>query len=61
MLDEFAGLAAAREQVGGAFREWKRLQSEFDAFQMDEREKAARLDLLKFQVGELDNSQAARR
>jgi DNA repair protein RecN (Recombination protein N) len=56
MLDEFAGLAAAREQVGGAFLEWKRLQSEFDAFQMDEREKAARLDLLKFQVGELDNA-----
>ena len=61
MLDEFAGLASAREQVGGAFREWKRLQSEFDAFQMDEREKAARLDLLKFQVGELDKRQPASR
>ena len=56
MLDEFAGLAAARDEVGRAFREWKRLQSEFDAFQMDEREKAARLDLLTFQVGELDKA-----
>ena len=56
MLDEFAGLAASREQVGSAFREWRQLQSEFDAFQMDEREKAARLDLLKFQVGELDKA-----
>ncbi len=53
ILDEFAGLADARERVGHAFREWKRWQSQFDAFQMDEREKAARLDLLTFQVGEL--------
>ena len=51
LLDDFAALAAARDRVGDAFRQWKRVQSEFDAFQMDEREKAARLDLLKFQVG----------
>jgi DNA repair protein RecN (Recombination protein N) len=56
MLDEFAGLAPAREQVAAAFHDWKRLQSEFDAFQMDEREKAARLDLLQFQVAELDKA-----
>jgi DNA repair protein RecN (Recombination protein N) len=56
VLDEFAGLAASREQVSATFREWKRLQSEFDAFQMDERERAARVDLLKFQVGELDKA-----
>jgi DNA repair protein RecN (Recombination protein N) len=56
LLDEYAGLTAAREQVAEAFRQWKRLQSEFDAFQMDEREKAARLDLLKFQVSELDKA-----
>ena len=36
--------------------QWRRLQSDFDAFQMDEREKAARLDLLKFQVDELENA-----
>lgn len=56
LLDEFAGLAPARQLVGEAFRHWKRLQAEFDAFQMDEREKAARLDLLKFQLGELDKA-----
>jgi DNA repair protein RecN (Recombination protein N) len=56
MLDDFAQLTAVRGHVGDAFRAWKRLQSEFDAFQMDEREKAARLDLLKFQVGELDRA-----
>ncbi len=56
MLDEFAGLAESRDDVSHAYREWKRLQSEFDAFQMDAREKAARLDLLKFQVGELTSA-----
>jgi DNA repair protein RecN (Recombination protein N) len=56
MLDEFAGLASSREQVAVAFRTWKQLQSEFDTFQMDEQEKAARLDLLRFQVGELETA-----
>lgn len=56
MLDEFAGLSAEREVVGARFRDWRQLQSEFDAFQMDEREKAARLDLLKFQIGELEKA-----
>jgi DNA repair protein RecN (Recombination protein N) len=56
MLDDFAGLATAREQVADAFRKWKQLQSEFDAFQMDERERAARVDLLKFQAGELEKA-----
>ena len=56
MVDEFARLSAVRQEVAEAFRTWKQLQSEFDAFQMDEREKAARLDLLKFQVGELEKA-----
>jgi DNA repair protein RecN (Recombination protein N) len=56
LLDDVAGLAGAREGVAAAFRDWRRLQDEFDALQMDEREKAARLDLLQFQVGELDRA-----
>src|SRR5688500_7852307 len=56
MLDAFANLQPAREPVASAYAEWKRLQSEFDAFQMDEREKAARLDLLTFQVRELEHA-----
>ncbi len=61
MLDEFAGLVAARADVGAAFRAWKQLQSELDAFHMDEREKAARLDLLKFQMAEIAGREASRR
>ena len=56
MLDEFANLAPEREKVAAAFHEWRRHQSNLDAFQMDAREKAARLDLLAFQVGELERS-----
>ncbi len=56
ILDEFAGLTPSRDRTAAAFRRWKQLQSEFDAFQMDEREKAARLDLLTFQVGELEKA-----
>src|SRR5258706_1866383 len=56
LLDDFAGLQREKEAAGAAFRDWRRLQTEFDAFQMDEREKAARLDLLSFQVGELERA-----
>jgi DNA repair protein RecN (Recombination protein N) len=56
MLDEFAGLGVERGVVAATFQEWRRLQSELDAFQMDEREKAARVDLLRFQMAELETA-----
>ena len=56
MLDQFAALGPDRDAVAAAFREWRSLQSELDGFQMDEREKAARLDLLTFQIDELDKA-----
>jgi DNA repair protein RecN (Recombination protein N) len=56
MLDDFAALVPAREAVAGSFREWRRLQTEFDSFQLDEREKSARIDLLSFQVKELEQA-----
>jgi DNA repair protein RecN (Recombination protein N) len=56
LLDDFANLDADRQSVAAAFRSWRHVQMEFDAFQMDEREKAARIDLLSFQVGELERA-----
>ena len=56
LLDDFAALQPDKQKVADAFRDWRRLQTEFDALQMDEREKAARLDLLTFQVGELERA-----
>lgn len=56
LLDEFAGLMPAREAVGRAFRAWREVQDTLDALQMDERERAARVDLLTFQVTELERA-----
>jgi DNA repair protein RecN (Recombination protein N) len=56
IVDEFAGLTPARDAVAVAFRSWKQMQSEVDALQIDERERAARVDLLKFQVAELESA-----
>jgi DNA repair protein RecN (Recombination protein N) len=56
LVDNFAGLDQAREQVASAFRDWRGLQTELDAFQLDERERAARVDLLGFQVAELERA-----
>jgi DNA repair protein RecN (Recombination protein N) len=56
MLDDFAALVPLRQEVAAAFVEWKRAQSALDALQLDERERAARIDLLSFQAAELDRA-----
>jgi DNA repair protein RecN (Recombination protein N) len=56
LLDDFAGVTAAREAVAESFRHWRSLQTEFESFQLDSREKAARIDLLSFQVKELQQA-----
>jgi DNA repair protein RecN (Recombination protein N) len=56
IVDEFAALTPARDAVAAAFRGWKQMQSEMDALHMDERERAARVDLLKFQVADLEGA-----
>jgi DNA repair protein RecN (Recombination protein N) len=57
LLDDFAGLHADREGVAAAFRDWRHLEIESEAYHMDERERAARLDLLRFQIGELERAE----
>ena len=56
IVDEFGGLVADCERVAAAYGDWRRIQSDLDALQIDEREKAARIDLLKYQVGELEKA-----
>jgi DNA repair protein RecN (Recombination protein N) len=56
LVDDFADLASMREGVAVSFREWRRLRNELDALQLDERERRARLDLLQFQVSELERA-----
>ena len=56
LLDEFAGLNAAREPVTESFAAWVRLKAERDAIVTGEREKAARVEFLTFQLQEIDRA-----
>ena len=56
LVDQFADLGSPRGDVAGAFERWRAVKSELEALQLDERQKAARVDLLTFQLGEIDRA-----
>ena len=53
LLDDYAGVAAARDDVAAAFERLQRARADLDALRIDERQKAARIDLLTFQRDEI--------
>src|ERR671913_868587 len=53
LLDAWAGLDGAGGQVAGLFATVRGLREQLDRLRMDDRERAARLDLVEFQLGEL--------
>lgn len=53
LLDMWAGLDALRHGVASAFAAVRGLREQLDRLRMDGRERAARLDLVEFQLGEL--------
>ena len=53
MLDRFADLDGAREQVAGVARELNGVRRELDELQRNEREMAQRLDMLTYQINEI--------
>ncbi len=53
LLDSWAGLDAVRTHVASAFATVRGLREQFDRLRMDDRERAARLDLVEFQLNEL--------
>ena len=57
LLDAFEGLEATRAGVEEAFARVQVLRSELQALQLDERQKAARIDLLTFQRDEIARAQ----
>lgn len=59
LLDSFAGVAALRQEVADAYRRWHELRRELDALQRDEAEKFQLVDILKFQIDELERTQLA--
>jgi len=56
ILDAWGGpdLLALRDEVAGLYRAWRDRQQELAALQMDERERARRVDLYAFQVEEIN-------
>jgi DNA repair protein RecN (Recombination protein N) len=60
LLDEFAGVSALgglRQQVAAAYHHWHHLKRELDQLQRDEAEKFQLVDILKFQIQELETAQ----
>ena len=56
MLDEFSGLGAEMARVETAYAEWSSIKAELDNLNRDESEKLQLLDILKFQVDEIDKA-----
>jgi DNA repair protein RecN (Recombination protein N) len=56
LVDEAGGLTSHLEAVSSAWAAMQRLQEQRDRARMDGREKAARLDLIAFQLGEIEKA-----
>jgi len=56
LLDAWAGFDASRSDVALAFANVRALREQLDRLRMDDRERAARLDLVEFQLGELQKA-----
>lgn len=53
LLDEWAGLTGTQQAVAAAFGQVRALREQLDRLRMDSRERAARLELVEFQLTEL--------
>jgi DNA repair protein RecN (Recombination protein N) len=53
LLDTWAGLDSSRAHVSASFATVRGLREQLDRLRMDDRERAARLDLVEFQLNEL--------
>ncbi len=56
LLDEYAGLTAVAADVAAAWASVRTLREQLERSRMDAREKAARLDLIAFQLGEIEKA-----
>ena len=59
LLDAFAGNGTRLVEVAEAYQRWHARQLELDELQRDEAEKFQLLDILKFQIAELERAQLA--
>ncbi len=56
MLDIHGGLSPARQDVAALYRSWSVLRDELDRHRRDEAEKFQLVDILRFQIGELEQA-----
>ena len=56
LLDRFGGLWSFREQVAALVRKLRAVRKELADLRQDERERAHRIDLLRYQVGEIESA-----
>jgi DNA repair protein RecN (Recombination protein N) len=59
LLDSFAGLASLRQETATRFAAWDRLRRELAVLSRDEAEKFQLIDILKFQIEELERAALA--
>src|SRR4051812_3535892 len=57
LLDGFASVAALRQEVAAAYKRWATLKRELDALRQDEAEKFQLIDILRFQIDELERAE----
>jgi len=57
LLDGFANVSSLRHEVANAYARWHALKLELGKLHQDETEKLQLLDILKFQINELDRAQ----
>ncbi len=53
-LDRFGELSAVRDAYTNVYREWRRVHRELQSADIDESEKARRMDLLRYQIDEIE-------
>lgn len=53
LLDEFAGLTGEVAELASLFRRWRFLKEEFERLAAAEHQRDARLELLRYQIGEI--------
>jgi DNA repair protein RecN (Recombination protein N) len=56
LLDAFAGVTALRQDVAACYKRWAALKRELDEHRRDEAEKFQLIDILRFQIDELERA-----
>ncbi len=54
LLDNFSGTTALRKELNQCYQQWKKKSAEYQQLKQDTTERDAKLELLRFQVQELD-------